>query len=161
MTERFDLADLAAALEPERDERLEYMAMETLYQRYFLKTEQRGRTSNCPQAFWMRVAMGLALAEDDPQRRAEEFYGVLSKLEFTPSTPTLFHSGLARPQLSSCYLTTVEDDLEDLRRVQAPRTALEVERRPRQRLDEPPGRGVAHRVDRRRVDRCSPVPPHQ
>ena len=114
MTERFDLADLAAALEPERDERLEYMAMETLYQRYFLKTEQRGAHLELPQAFWMRVAMGLALAEDDPQRRAEEFYGVLSKLEFTPSTPTLFHSGLARPQLSSCYLTTVEDDLEGI-----------------------------------------------
>jgi ribonucleoside-diphosphate reductase alpha chain len=62
----------------------------------------------------MRVAMGLALEEDEPQRRAKEFYAVLSKLEFTPSSPTLFHSGTTHPQLSSCYLTTVEDDLEGI-----------------------------------------------
>ena len=90
------------------------MALETLYQRYFLKTEQNGEHLELPQAFWMRVAMGLAIEEDDPQARAKAFYDVLSKLEFTPSTPTLFHSGSAHPQLSSCYLTTVQDDLESI-----------------------------------------------
>ncbi|MDS0282046.1 ribonucleoside-diphosphate reductase subunit alpha [Haloarcula onubensis] len=114
LRERFDLDDLAGYLEPDRDEQFEYMAMETLYQRYFLKTEQRGEHLELPQAFWMRVAMGLAIEEDDPQRRAKEFYDVLSKLEFTPSTPTLFHSGTTHPQLSSCYLTTVADDLGDI-----------------------------------------------
>lgn len=111
LLERFDLEALASYLEPERDELFEYMAMETLAQRYFLKTEENGERLELPQAFWMRVAMGLALEEDDPQRRAKEFYDVLSKLEFTPSTPTLFHSGSTHPQLSSCYLTTVSDDL--------------------------------------------------
>jgi len=114
LLDRFDLDALADYLEPERDERFEYMAMETLAQRYFLRTEQDGEPLELPQAFWMRVAMGLAIEEDDPQARAEEFYDVLSKLEFTPSTPTLFHSGTTHPQLSSCYLTTVQDDLEDI-----------------------------------------------
>ncbi|ELY50974.1 ribonucleoside-diphosphate reductase subunit alpha [Natronolimnohabitans innermongolicus] len=114
LTERFDLADLADYLELDRDRQFEYMAMETLYQRYFLKTEQNGEYLELPQAFWMRVAMGLAIEEDDPQSRAKEFYDVLSSLEFTPSTPTLFHSGSTHPQLSSCYLTTVQDDLEDI-----------------------------------------------
>ncbi|GAB3035218.1 ribonucleoside-diphosphate reductase subunit alpha [Natronobiforma cellulositropha] len=114
LTDRFDLADLADYLEPDRDQLFEYMAMETLYQRYFLKTEQSGEHLELPQAFWMRVAMGLALEEDEPQSWAKEFYDVLSNLEFTPSTPTLFHSGTAHPQLSSCYLTTVQDDLEDI-----------------------------------------------
>ncbi|RZH67833.1 ribonucleoside-diphosphate reductase subunit alpha [Natrinema altunense] len=114
LSERFDLADLADYLELERDQLFEYMAMETLYQRYFRKTEQNGERLELPQAFWMRVAMGLAIEEDDPQKRAKEFYDVLSKLEFTPSTPTLFHSGSTHPQLSSCYLTTVQDDLENI-----------------------------------------------
>jgi len=114
LLDRFDLDALADYLEPERDERFEYMAMETLAQRYFLRSEQDGEPLELPQAFWMRVAMGLAIEEDDPQARAEEFYDVLSKLEFTPSTPTLFHSGTTHPQLSSCYLTTVQDDLEDI-----------------------------------------------
>jgi ribonucleoside-diphosphate reductase alpha chain len=112
LLDTFDLEALAEYLVIDRDEKLEYMAMETLYQRYFLTTE--GDHLELPQAFWMRVAMGLALEEDDPQRRAEEFYDVLSKLEFTPSTPTLFHSGSTHPQLSSCYLTTVRDDLEHI-----------------------------------------------
>ncbi|WP_312910645.1 ribonucleoside-diphosphate reductase subunit alpha [Natronosalvus caseinilyticus] len=114
LLERFDLEELAEALDPGRDEYLEYMAMETLVQRYVLRIEQGGEPLELPQAFWMRVAMGLALEEDDPQKRAIEFYEVLSKLEFTPSTPTLFHSGTAHPQLSSCYLTTVPDDLEGI-----------------------------------------------
>jgi ribonucleoside-diphosphate reductase alpha chain len=114
LTERFDLDDLADYLELDRDQKFEHMAMETLYQRYFLKTEQNGDHLELPQAFWMRVAMGLAIEENDPQSRAKEFYDVLSKLEFTPSTPTLFHSGSTHPQLSSCYLTTVQDDLENI-----------------------------------------------
>ncbi|MFC7073054.1 ribonucleoside-diphosphate reductase subunit alpha [Halovenus rubra] len=114
LLERFDLDDLADYLEPERDKQFEYMAMETLYQRYFLKTEEDGDHLELPQAFWMRVGMGLAIEEDTPQQRAKEFYDVLSKLEFTPSTPTLFHSGSTHPQLSSCYLTTVSDDLDDI-----------------------------------------------
>ncbi|GAA0291881.1 ribonucleoside-diphosphate reductase subunit alpha [Halarchaeum salinum] len=113
MTERFDLERLADSLEPDRDEKFEYMALDTLYQRYFLKTADDERME-LPQAFWMRVAMGLALEEDEPNERAEEFYDVLSKLEFTPSSPTLFHAGTTHPQLSSCYLTTVSDDLEGI-----------------------------------------------
>jgi ribonucleoside-diphosphate reductase alpha chain len=114
LIERFDLDDLAGYLDIDRDEKFEYMALETLYQRYFLKTEQHGEHLELPQAFWMRVAMGLAIEEDNPQQRAKEFYDVLSKLEFTPSTPTLFHSGSTHPQLSSCYLTTVQDSLENI-----------------------------------------------
>jgi len=107
----YDLPGLADALVLDRDRHFEYMAMETLTQRYFLHTND-GDPLELPQAFWMRVAMGLALEEANPQQRAIEFYEVLSKLEFTPSTPTLFHSGTTTPQLSSCYLTTVQDDLE-------------------------------------------------
>lgn len=114
LIEQFDCSALAEYLVPERDEVFEYMALETLYQRYFLKTEQHGERLELPQAFWMRIAMGLALNESDPQERAKEFYDVLSKLKFTPSTPTLFHAGTTHPQLSSCYLTTVSDDLEGI-----------------------------------------------
>ena len=113
LLDRFDLDALAEYLVPERDDHFEYLAMETLYQRYFLRTND-GEHLELPQAFWMRVAMGLAIEEDDPQARAREFYDVLSKLEFTPSTPTLFHAGTTHPQLSSCYLTTVPDDLEGI-----------------------------------------------
>ncbi|OVE84768.1 ribonucleoside-diphosphate reductase subunit alpha [Natronolimnobius baerhuensis] len=113
MGDLFDLEELASYLEPERDEHFEYMALDTLYQRYFLKTAD-GERLELPQAMWMRVAMGLALEEDDPQARTKEFYDVLSRLEFTPSSPTLFHSGTAHAQLSSCYLTTIPDDLEGI-----------------------------------------------
>ncbi|WP_256546227.1 ribonucleoside-diphosphate reductase subunit alpha [Halobellus inordinatus] len=111
---RFDLDELADALVLDRDEKFEYLAASTLTQRYFIRIEQDGEPLELPQAFWMRIAMGLALEEDDPQERALEFYDVLSRLLFTPSTPTLFHSGTTHPQLSSCYLTTVEDDLEHI-----------------------------------------------
>lgn len=111
---RFDIDELADALVLERDDKFDYIAMSTLTQRYFIKTEVDGDPLELPQAFWMRVAMGLAIEEDDPQARALEFYDVLSRLLFTPSTPTLFHSGTTHPQLSSCYLTTVEDDLEHI-----------------------------------------------
>lgn len=114
MLERFDLEAMARALEIERDTHFDYMPIDTLHQRYFMRPEHGGEHLELPQAFWMRVAMGLALEEDDPETRACEFYEVLSRLEFTPSTPTLFHSGTAHPQLSSCYLTTVQDDLADI-----------------------------------------------
>ncbi|WP_248516974.1 ribonucleoside-diphosphate reductase subunit alpha [Salinarchaeum laminariae] len=112
--DRFDLTTIGEALAPERDEKLEYLAMSTLEQRYFLRLNDEETPIELPQAFWMRVAMGLAIEEDDPTERALEFYEVLSTLRFTPSTPTLFHAGTAHPQLSSCYLTTVQDDLADI-----------------------------------------------
>ncbi|WP_435078186.1 ribonucleoside-diphosphate reductase subunit alpha [Halococcus sp. AFM35] len=110
----YDLDALADSLEPARDDRLEYMAMTTLAQRYFL-TEGEDPLE-LPQAFWMRVAMGVALAEPEDERlaRAKEFYDALSTLRFVFSTPTLFHAGTTHPQLSSCYLTTVPDDLEGI-----------------------------------------------
>ncbi|MWG34301.1 ribonucleoside-diphosphate reductase subunit alpha [Halomarina oriensis] len=109
MTE-FDLDALADALRPELDERLGYVAMETLVQRYFLRVDDE--PTELPQVFWMRVAMGLALNEDDRTGRAIEFYETMARLRFVPSTPTLFHAGTSHAQLSSCYLTTVPDDLD-------------------------------------------------
>jgi ribonucleoside-diphosphate reductase alpha chain len=108
----FDLARLGAALKPERDLRFDYLGLQTLYDRYFLHVHKR--RIELPQAFFMRVAMGLALNEIDREARAIEFYEVLSSFDFMSSTPTLFNSGTRRPQLSSCYLTTVPDDLEGI-----------------------------------------------
>ncbi|MDY6788348.1 MAG: ribonucleoside-diphosphate reductase subunit alpha [Candidatus Nanohaloarchaea archaeon] len=112
MAEKFDIDRLAEAIEPGRDEKFEYMGIKTLYERYLLKI--RDERIELPQIFWMRVAMGLALEEDQPTERAIEFYEMMSNLRFVPSTPTLFHSGTSHPQLSSCYLTTVEDDLDHI-----------------------------------------------
>ncbi|SMO58837.1 ribonucleoside-diphosphate reductase subunit alpha [Halorubrum cibi] len=111
----YDLDRLAEALEPARDELFEYTALDTLEQRYYLR-EPDSEPFELPQVFWMRVAMGVALREDESERaaRAEEFYEVLSTLRFVHSTPTLFHAGTTHPQLSSCYLTTVPDDLEGI-----------------------------------------------
>jgi len=106
---RFDLPRLAAALVPERDALFRFLGIQTLCERYFLRHEER--TMELPQAFWMRVAMGVALEEADRDARAIEFYSLMSELRYVPSTPTLFHAGTHRPQLSSCYLTMVEDDL--------------------------------------------------
>jgi ribonucleoside-diphosphate reductase alpha chain len=105
---KFDLNVLANALVLERDT-LEFMGLKTLYERYFTKVE--GTRLELPQSFWMRVAMGVALEETDPTNRAIEFYTLMSTLRYVPSTPTLLHAGLVRPQLSSCFLGTVEDDL--------------------------------------------------
>ena len=105
----FDLGLLGERLDIDRDDMLGYVGIQTLYERYFVRARQR--VIETPQAFWMRVAMGLALEEDDPTRRALDFYEVLSTLRFVASTPTLFHAGLTHPQLSSCYLSTVNDDL--------------------------------------------------
>jgi ribonucleoside-diphosphate reductase alpha chain len=109
---QFDLARLGAALQPERDLQFDYLGLQTLYDRYFLHIDEQ--RIELPQAFFMRVAMGLALNEIDREARAIEFYGVLSSFDFMSSTPTLFNSGTRRSQLSSCYLTTVADDLDGI-----------------------------------------------
>ncbi|MDA1117156.1 MAG: ribonucleoside-diphosphate reductase subunit alpha [Proteobacteria bacterium] len=106
---KFDLARIGRALKAERDLKFGYLGLQTLYDRYFLHV--RGRRIELPQVFFMRVAMGLALNEKDREARAIEFYDVLSTFDFMSSTPTLFNSGTQRSQLSSCYLTTVADDL--------------------------------------------------
>ncbi len=109
---KFDLDHLGKALSAERDLRFGYLGLQTLYDRYFLHVQ--GRRIELPQAFFMRVAMGLALNEREREARAIEFYNVLSTFDFMSSTPTLFNSGTLRSQLSSCYLTTVSDDLEGI-----------------------------------------------
>ena len=109
---QFDLATLGAALLPERDLQFDYLGLQTLYDRYFLHIDEQ--RIEMPQAFFMRVAMGLALNEIDREARAIEFYGVLSSFDFMSSTPTLFNAGTRRSQLSSCYLTTVADDLDGI-----------------------------------------------
>ena len=111
--QRFDLALLTESLRPERDELFQYLGIHTLADRYLLRDES-GNLLELPQGFWMRVAMGLAIEEDAPNERALEFYDVMSQLDYVPSTPTLFHAGTAHPQLSSCYLTTVGDDLQHI-----------------------------------------------
>jgi len=109
---QFDLPRLGAALKAERDQQFDYLGLQTLYDRYFL---HEGKTRiELPQAFFMRVAMGLSLNEIDREARAIEFYEVLSRFDFMSSTPTLFNSGTRRSQLSSCYLTTVPDDLDGI-----------------------------------------------
>ena len=109
---QFDLARLGAALKADRDLQFDYLGLQTLYDRYFLHIEEA--RIELPQAFFMRVAMGLALGEIDREARAIEFYEVLSTFDFMSSTPTLFNAGTRRSQLSSCYLTTVSDDLDGI-----------------------------------------------
>lgn len=109
---QYDLKRLAAAFEPERDLQFTYLGLQTLYDRYFLHSD--GTRFELPQAFFMRVAMGLAINEIDRETHAIEFYRLLSSFDFMSSTPTLFNSGTLRPQLSSCYLTTVPDDLDGI-----------------------------------------------
>lgn len=108
----FNLSKLADGLKIERDGLLQFIGVQTLYERYFLKIDDV--RSETPQSFWMRVSMGLALSEKNKDEKAMEFYEIISNLRFTPSTPTLFHSGTTHPQLSSCYLTTVMDDLHHI-----------------------------------------------
>ncbi|MBI3382657.1 MAG: ribonucleoside-diphosphate reductase subunit alpha [Aquabacterium sp.] len=110
--QQFDLARLGAALKYERDLNFDYLGLQTLYDRYFL--HHNGQRIEMPQAFFMRVAMGLSLNEIDREARAIEFYELLSSFDFMSSTPTLFNSGTRRSQLSSCYLTTVPDDLDGI-----------------------------------------------
>ena len=109
---RFDLSRLGAALKPERDLNFRFLGLQTLHDRYFLHAG--GTRIELPQAFFMRVAMGLALREVDREAKAIEFYDVLSTFDFMCSTPTLFNSGTRHAQLSSCFLTTVADDLNGI-----------------------------------------------
>ena len=109
---QYDLAKLGAALDASRDMQFDYLGLQTLYDRYFL--HDNDERIELPQAFFMRVAMGLSLGEVDREARAIEFYNVLSTFDFMSSTPTLFNAGTRRSQLSSCYLTTVADDLDGI-----------------------------------------------
>ncbi len=110
---QYDLERMGKALRPERDLQFTYLGLQTLYDRYFIHSAN-GIRFELPQAFFMRVAMGLAINEIDREGRAIEFYELLSGFDFMSSTPTLFNSGTLRPQLSSCYLTTVPDDLDGI-----------------------------------------------
>ena len=111
----FDLPRLAAAMQPERDGQFHYLGLQAIHDRYLLHVG--GRRIETPQYFWMRVAMGVALNEDSREDRAIEFYNILSTFRFTSATPTLFNSGTPHPQLSSCYLSTVSDDLSHIFKV--------------------------------------------
>ncbi|MDM9595460.1 ribonucleoside-diphosphate reductase subunit alpha [Pseudomonas guariconensis] len=108
----YDLERLGKAIEHERDQQFTYLGLQTLYDRYFIHKD--GVRFELPQVFFMRVAMGLALQEKDKEARAIEFYNLLSSFDYMASTPTLFNAGTLRPQLSSCYLTTVPDDLSGI-----------------------------------------------
>ncbi|GLO48080.1 MULTISPECIES: ribonucleoside-diphosphate reductase subunit alpha [Pseudomonas] len=108
----YDLDRLGKAIDHERDQQFTYLGLQTLYDRYFIHKD--GVRFELPQVFFMRVAMGLALEEKDKEARAIEFYNLLSSFDYMASTPTLFNAGTLRPQLSSCYLTTVPDDLSGI-----------------------------------------------
>ena len=110
----FDLEEIEKALRPERDELLMYLGVQVLYDRYFSRDAEANLTIEMPQHFWMRVAMGLSLLEKKREQVAISFYEMLSTLRFVSSTPTLFHAGTTKPQLSSCYLNTVGDDLDEI-----------------------------------------------
>ncbi len=111
---KFDLEKLSQVLQPERDELFHYLGAQTLADRYFVRNHETHKLIETPQAFWMRVAMGLAIEEEQGEEWAQKFYDTISSLRFVPSTPTLFHAGTAKPQLSSCYLTTIDDDLDHI-----------------------------------------------
>ena len=108
----FDLERLASVIDPQRDALFPYLGLQTIYDRYLLHID--GRRFEAPQYFWMRVAMGLAINEENKNDRAIEFYNILSNFRFTSATPTLFNAGTLHPQLSSCYLSTVSDDLDSI-----------------------------------------------
>ena len=108
----FDLERLAEVLQAERDDQFTYLGLQTLYDRYFIHSD--GVRFELPQIFYMRVAMGLALRETNREEKAIEFYNLLSSFDYMVSTPQLFNSGTLRPQLSSCFLTTVPDDLSGI-----------------------------------------------
>ena len=108
----FDLEELGLRLVPSRDDLIDYMGMRTLYERYFARV--KSAHIELPQMFWMRVAMGVSLNEPERNERAAEFYDLISQLYYVPSTPTLLHSGWVRAQLSSCFLTTISDDLHHI-----------------------------------------------
>ena len=109
---KFDLVRLGKAINPERDLQFTYLGLQTLYDRYFIHSDEV--RIELPQVFFMRVGMGLAMEEADLNERAIEFYNLLSSFDYMSSTPTLFNAGTLRPQLSSCFLTTVPDDLKKI-----------------------------------------------
>ena len=113
----FDLPALAQSLRTDRDKLLKYLGAQTLYDRYYLQNSETKKVVELPQSFWMRVAMGLSLLEKDKNGIAKKFYEIMSTLRYIPSTPTLFHAGTTRPQLSSCYLNTVSDSLDHIFKV--------------------------------------------
>lgn len=108
----FDLPKLSEAIKIRRDKKLKYLGIQTLYDRYFIRVD--GKIHEAPQSFWMRVAMGLAINEENKDEKAIEFYNLISKLLYTPSTPTLFNSGTVHSQLSSCYLNTFDDSIDGI-----------------------------------------------
>lgn len=109
----FDLDTLGASMDLSRDLHFEYLGLQTLYDRYFVRDDKTKKVIETPQMFWMRIAMGTAVLEEEAVRESytSEFYRIMSDFYYTPSTPTLFHAGTPKPQLSSCYLNTVPDDL--------------------------------------------------
>ncbi len=113
MATKFDLTKLAAALVPERDQLFKYLGLSTLHDRYLLR-DRNQKLTETPQAFWMRVAMGLSLNESDPTASALRFYHHMSQLEYLHATPTLFNSGTTHPQLSSCYILNMYDDIDNI-----------------------------------------------
>ena len=108
----FDLEKMGQAIDHTRDNQFTYLGLQTLYDRYFIHSDDT--TYELPQVFFMRVAMGLAMEEENREERAIEFYNLISSFDYMSSTPTLFNSGTVRPQLSSCYLSTVPDDLKGI-----------------------------------------------
>ena len=110
----FDLEIISQLLKPQRDGLFMYLGGQTLADRYFVRDPESKRFLEAPQSFWLRVAMGLAINEENKTEAVAKFYEVVSSLRFVPSTPTLFHAGTAKPQLSSCYLTTIEDSLDHI-----------------------------------------------
>lgn len=115
----YNLEWLSSKIKPERDGLFKFLGIQTLYDRYFIKDPVSKQMFDTPQGFWMRVAMGLALVEKPEVREQKvvDFYEIMSQMYFVPSTPTLFHAGTNHPQLSSCYLNTIEDDLAHIFKV--------------------------------------------
>lgn len=110
----YDLEKISALLLPERDDLFMFLGAHCLYDRYFAHDPYERKVLETPQAFWMRIALGIALQEENKIERVKEFYDVLSQMLYVPSTPTLFHSGMVKAQLSSCYLNTVMDSLDHI-----------------------------------------------
>lgn len=108
----FDLAHLSEAIKIRRDFNFKYLGIQILTDRYFIRVD--GKCMEAPQSFWMRVAMGLAINEENKNEKAIEFYNLISRMLYTPSTPTLFNSGTTHSQLSSCYLNTFDDSIDGI-----------------------------------------------
>lgn len=108
----FDLPLLSESLKISRDKNFKYLGIQILSDRYFLRSE--GKLMEAPQSFWMRVAMGLSINEENKNEKAIEFYNLISQMLYTPSTPTLFNSGTVHSQLSSCYLNTFDDSIDGI-----------------------------------------------